>query len=301
MMLLCRCCSWPEDLITSPLPNDPLATAQNVYDALLLNSTRIGHGLSLAAHPHLLQRMRDRKVAIESCPVSNQILGYYPDHRNNPSRLFHRFGVPVVLGSDDPALFGHNFFTVDWLVAYASWGLELADLRHLAANSLQYSAMTEPQKQAALGKWRTAWDAYVAEQRTAACALDLSGVPPAKFHRLLPGDGPLVAAAAYDVHVYGRHFDRALCQEVRCRFGFIEAPSAVYESNWHLRCEAPPVSEAATVEVSVSLDGGATWLPTGRNFTFWVDGESNVSGAAPRSTSSRANWLFLCFLALLFL
>jgi adenosine deaminase CECR1 len=40
----------------------------NLYDAFLLNSTRIGHGFALPRYPKLIELARQRKVAVEVSP-----------------------------------------------------------------------------------------------------------------------------------------------------------------------------------------------------------------------------------------
>ena len=44
------------------------------------------------------------------------------------------------------------------------------------------------------------------------------------------------------VHIYGRNFTRAICREIRCKFGDIESPGAMYISNNHIICEASDIS-----------------------------------------------------------
>ncbi len=43
----------------------------NVYDALLLGSVRVGHGINLAYHSDLLEKYKEKKICVEVCPVSN--------------------------------------------------------------------------------------------------------------------------------------------------------------------------------------------------------------------------------------
>ncbi len=61
--------SWPDDLITSNDPFDPVATLENTYDSILYGSRRIGHGLGFIKHPFLLNILRERDIAVEACPV----------------------------------------------------------------------------------------------------------------------------------------------------------------------------------------------------------------------------------------
>jgi adenosine deaminase CECR1 len=47
----------------------------NLFDAILLNAKRIGHGYALASHPLLLELLKEKNIAIEACPISNEVLG----------------------------------------------------------------------------------------------------------------------------------------------------------------------------------------------------------------------------------
>ncbi|CAF4929767.1 unnamed protein product, partial [Rotaria sp. Silwood2] len=56
--------NWSED---HPLSNygDSVSAFENIYDALVLRTRRIGHGLSLAKRPDMFEYIRERQVAIE--------------------------------------------------------------------------------------------------------------------------------------------------------------------------------------------------------------------------------------------
>lgn len=46
---------------------------ENLIDAILLNTTRIGHGFAIAKHPSVMDMARSKGVAIEINPISNQV------------------------------------------------------------------------------------------------------------------------------------------------------------------------------------------------------------------------------------
>jgi adenosine deaminase CECR1 len=66
--------SWPDDVEPAQVGDD-VATLDNLFDAVLLKTKRIGHGLGLFKIPSLYKYLRDRDIAVEVCPTSNQILG----------------------------------------------------------------------------------------------------------------------------------------------------------------------------------------------------------------------------------
>lgn len=137
------------------------AENENLYDAVLLGASRIGHGVALFKHPRLMELVKERGIAVEVCPLSNQMLGYVPDLRNHPAVLYINAGLPVVLSTDDPAIMRHSL-SHDFYVAFMAWGLDLRSLKQLAMNSLIYSSMSADEKRAALAVWETRWQAFVA-------------------------------------------------------------------------------------------------------------------------------------------
>jgi len=133
---------------------------ENVLDAILLDSKRIGHGLALFKHPLLMQRVKERGMAIEVCPISNQVLGYVADLRNHPAVLYINSGLPVVICPDDPGIWKCTF-SYDFYAAFMAWGLDLKCLKQLAMNSLLYSAMAPKEKERALRYWQEKWEKFI--------------------------------------------------------------------------------------------------------------------------------------------
>jgi len=135
---------------------------ENLYDAFLLGSKRMGHGFNLFRFPTLEQQLKKHGIAVEVCPISNQLLRYVSDLRMHPADGYLRRGVPCVLSNDDPGILGNDGLSYDFWVATLAWELDLRALKQLAMNSLRYSGMTDAEKRTALAAWQEQWDAWLA-------------------------------------------------------------------------------------------------------------------------------------------
>nr|VWP00298.1 Inositol-pentakisphosphate 2-kinase (EC (Inositol-1,3,4,5,6-pentakisphosphate 2-kinase) (Ins(1,3,4,5,6)P5 2-kinase) (InsP5 2-kinase) [Ganoderma boninense] len=98
---------------------DGSAADMNLYDAILLGTKRIGHGFSLIKHPRLMELCKERKICVEVCPISNEILRYCGSMPMHPLPALMNQGVHVALCSDDPAVFGNMGLSFDFFQASA--------------------------------------------------------------------------------------------------------------------------------------------------------------------------------------
>ncbi|KAL5632815.1 hypothetical protein ACGC1H_005684 [Rhizoctonia solani] len=142
--------------------DDGGAADSNLYDALLLGTKRIGHGFSLAKHPLLMQMCKERGVALEVCPISNEILRLTSSMPMHPLPVLLNNGVSVALSSDNPSVFGNMGLSFDFFqVIMASEITNLLSLKQLARQSLEHSLLDLESKRRAIELWEKRWNAYI--------------------------------------------------------------------------------------------------------------------------------------------
>jgi aminodeoxyfutalosine deaminase len=111
---------------------------ESIWKALEIGAERIGHGISSAQDPALLRHLRDRRIPLEICVSSNVATGAVPSLDAHPIRRIYDAGVPIVINSDDPAIF-ETTLTGEYELARNRFGFSDQELAGLAENSFLYA------------------------------------------------------------------------------------------------------------------------------------------------------------------
>ena len=142
-------------------------TANNMLDALLLDSPRLGHATALAARPLIVEKVLRSGAVVEACPVSNEILGLVPVAAH-PAQALLNMGVKVVLGTDDPAIFwagddeAKAMSREFWAVLQSWEGVGLGGAGAMIQQSLMTAFLGDESSEriGMLADWRMKWEEF---------------------------------------------------------------------------------------------------------------------------------------------
>ncbi|NMN04365.1 MULTISPECIES: adenosine deaminase [unclassified Novosphingobium] len=160
----------------------PADLGDHIEKAVASGARRIGHGVDIAFEDHgrqTLARMARDGVAVEINLTSNAvILGVKgADH---PLALYRRYGVPVVLATDDQGVLRTDL-TNEYVRAVREQGLGYADLKAITRASLEYSFLPGASLWRAHEPGQWAAPCANAALATAACQAFLAGSEKARL------------------------------------------------------------------------------------------------------------------------
>ena len=121
----------------------------------LLGAERIGHGIAAIKDPALMDLLADRRIPLEVCPQSNIRTGALALQLGNkdarieehPLPALFRHGIPIVLSTDDPAMF-HTTLLEEYGHA-RRMGLNEKELLQLAQMSFDHAFARQNTRSAA--------------------------------------------------------------------------------------------------------------------------------------------------------
>jgi adenosine deaminase len=121
----------------------------------LLGAERIGHGIAAILDPELMDLLAERKIPLEICPTSNiktaalarQLRREDARIDDHPLPQLLRHGIPIVLSTDDPAMF-HTTLDEEYANA-ASMGLSEDELTRIVGMGFEHAFLPVGEKRGA--------------------------------------------------------------------------------------------------------------------------------------------------------
>jgi aminodeoxyfutalosine deaminase len=121
------------------------AGPESIWGALNLKAERIGHGLTAAQDPELVEELAQRQIPIEICITSNLRTGVLANLADHPVRRYFDEGLMLTLNSDDPAMFRTSLGD-EYALSQEHFGFTNDHLRELARNSFEASFLPPGKK-----------------------------------------------------------------------------------------------------------------------------------------------------------
>ncbi len=124
----------------------------------ILGVERVGHGIAAIHDPALMELLAKRRIALEICPTSNlrtgalglQLRNTEAGLEQHPLAQLVRRGVPVVLSTDDPAMF-HASLIGEYEVA-AKTGLSETEIVTLHRGGFEHAFLSPEERGEYLGR-----------------------------------------------------------------------------------------------------------------------------------------------------
>ncbi len=115
-----------------------IAGAESVWHALEIGAERIGHGIHAIDDPALVAHLAAKKIPLEVCITSNLRTGAVASLAAHPVKRLYDAGVPILLNTDDPALFDCTL-TSEFELAGREFGFTSQQLQGLAQNAFAFA------------------------------------------------------------------------------------------------------------------------------------------------------------------
>jgi len=115
-----------------------IAGPWSVWEALEIGAERIGHGIRAIEDPALVSHLATNQIPLEVCITSNLRTGAVASLATHPVKRLFDAGVPIILNSDDPALFNCTLAS-EYELAAREFGFTEEQLAQLAGNAFRYA------------------------------------------------------------------------------------------------------------------------------------------------------------------
>ncbi|KAI1420344.1 hypothetical protein F5Y12DRAFT_719663 [Xylaria sp. FL1777] len=133
----------------------------NLETALDLDSKRIGHGYALPTKPDVLRAMRSKNICVETCPISNMILGLAKCMDEHSVYRLLEENMHCAISSDNGTLFNSTLSHDFYEVMAGNEDINLYGWKQLARWSIEHSCLSPDELRRTLAEWERRWEDFI--------------------------------------------------------------------------------------------------------------------------------------------
>ncbi|MBU7032837.1 MAG: adenosine deaminase [Theionarchaea archaeon] len=134
------------------------AGADSIWAAIRkLHAERIGHGTRAYEDPFLVSYLRNSRIPLEMCVVSNLKTGICTSYEDHPIARYYSQGLLVTVNSDDPTMFNTSI-NEEYAVLARHLGFSLHDLKSLSINGVRASFLSDEEKATLIETFNREWE-----------------------------------------------------------------------------------------------------------------------------------------------
>ena len=119
---------------------------ENVIESEKAGAKRIGHGIALTGNPEAIQFCKERKIAIEMCPISNMQTKAVSCKEDYPIREFLDAGLRVTLNTDN-RMVSNSTIAKEMEFVQINYGITDQELCRMTENAIEASFAKDEVKQ----------------------------------------------------------------------------------------------------------------------------------------------------------
>lgn len=127
-------------------------SVKNIYTSIEeLGTDRIGHGIAAMKDDHLMETLKERKIALELCPISNMQTKAVENMKDYPINKFLKKGIKVTVNTDNRTVSNTRIID-EFEFLKREYNLSLNEIRTIIKNSIVHSFASDKLKKKLLLK-----------------------------------------------------------------------------------------------------------------------------------------------------
>lgn len=122
---------------------------ESIRVAIEMGARRIGHGVRCMEDSELVNELKENRIPLEICPISNLQTRATGEH--HPIGDIYRSGINATVSTDNNTVSGTDIFK-EYMYILENTGLTIQDLLQMNVNAIRASFISPQQRASLIGK-----------------------------------------------------------------------------------------------------------------------------------------------------